>query len=168
LTVAGRSLSDDGASFDTSGDEIEGAPLYEYDSNFEFLQANVVASVTSGTNLLGQKPLHADIAYYTIGGFPLIWETPWLKADPEGPQLLRMVSVDYGVGDGATIYVWFQGSSDSSWTLMGSFTDDGDGREELYAHDLDEFHKLKVVVLDPTKSVELRGLLASFMPTRGK
>ena len=90
------------------------------------------------------------------------------RADTEGPQILRYAALSYGQGDGATIYLDYKGDQDSDFTNIGSFTDDGDGREEMYAHARAEYHKVRIRVLDVGKNVEIRGLSLGFIPTRGK
>lgn len=168
LTAGGVTLVDDGAAFDTNGDEIEGGILYLFDSAWELLQVNAVVTVDSATQLTTMYPIPANVAHYTIGGMPFIWESSWLKTDNNGPDVLRKVEIEYLKGSGATVYVDYKVPGDTSFTNIGSFTDDGDGREEMYTRSRAEFHKIRIRCQDRGYEIKVNRLEISLIPTGGK
>jgi len=130
-TATGLSMADTAATFG-SADDVEGRPIYFFDSSGDLLQANTVVTRTSATVLRLMYPIPANVSTYALGGIPFIRASGPTSLDPAGPAKWQHFVIRWvPTTTAATVYVDLKDVGDTDYTNVGSFDTDGDGKRDM-------------------------------------
>lgn len=162
----GKKLTCTGAVFGDASD-IEGGTAVLLDTNGDLLAENWIVDRVGDTELELLYPIPSGAVTFHLGANVVSRETPWMRFDGEGPAILKHVWVSYTQGSGTTVYV-SKKKPGGAWSLVGSFTDDGDGLEKLVTTRRSEYHKLKFWWINTGDDVSINGYTAKAIPTRGR